>query len=333
MADTSLRLLTMLQLIPGRAPGKTCSEIRLGLVGKGFEISQRSVERDLDRVSGVLPITNDEQRPARWIWASDAASVSLPSHDAHSALTWQLIEAHIKPLLPRSLQREAEPRFREAREYIEAIDAKRFRRWQQRVRVRPRSLALQPPEVRPEVLDTVYDGLFEMRQIEISYRRRDDRKLQNSRIHPLGMVLREGAIYLVVSFYDYDEPLQIVAHRIESARLTDRRARDPAGFDLDEYIRDGAFDYSDGGKMRLVLRMGDYFAQHLLETRLSKDQQSRLLGDGRFEIEATVLDSMQLRWWLMGFGSNLEVIAPDSLREELRQEYEKLAAHYRRPPA
>jgi predicted DNA-binding transcriptional regulator YafY len=63
---------------------------------------------------------------------------------------------------------------------------------------------------------------------------------------------------------------------------------------------------------------------------LAPQQTTRELEDGRVEIKAPVLNSQQLRWWLMGFGEKVEVVAPKALRKELGRQYLMLAQHYAR---
>lgn len=51
-------------------------------------------------------------------------------------------------------------------------------------------------------------------------------------------------------------------------------------------------------------------AAHLYETSLTPTQ--RLIGrkDGRVLLEAEVLDTNELRWWLLGVRGNGEVVSP-----------------------
>jgi predicted DNA-binding transcriptional regulator YafY len=42
------------------------------------------------------------------------------------------------------------------------------------------------------------------------------------------------------------------------------------------------------------------------------------LDNGHQRLRATVPDTAQIRWWLLGLGDNVEVIAPASLREAIR---------------
>lgn len=50
--------------------------------------------------------------------------------------------------------------------------------------------------------------------------------------------------------------------------------------------------------------------------------------DGRALVRATVADTTQLRWWLLGFGEKVEVLKPKRLREEFRAVSRKLAERH-----
>jgi predicted DNA-binding transcriptional regulator YafY len=41
-----------------------------------------------------------------------------------------------------------------------------------------------------------------------------------------------------------------------------------------------------------------------------------------------VLDTLQLRWWLLGFGDQVEVVAPKSLRQEFAETARNMAGYY-----
>jgi predicted DNA-binding transcriptional regulator YafY len=50
------------------------------------------------------------------------------------------------------------------------------------------------------------------------------------------------------------------------------------------------------------------------------------------EVRVKVADTQQLRNWLLSLGAQAVVVAPASLREEMRQSVLELAAHYGEPP-
>ena len=63
-----------------------------------------------------------------------------------------------------------------------------------------------------------------------------------------------------------------------------------------------------GEPLRLVARFW---------TRLAADQVVEEADDDHFRLTATVNDTAQLRWWLLSFGSKVEVLEPVGLREEM----------------
>ncbi len=71
--------------------------------------------------------------------------------------------------------------------------------------------------------------------------------------------------------------------------------------------------------MRLKLRFKATPAAALYETPLSEDQVITPLEDkGWVLVTATVADTDQLHWWLLGFGSQVEVLEPLELREKFQ---------------
>jgi predicted DNA-binding transcriptional regulator YafY len=189
-------------------------------------------------------------------------------------------------------------------------------------------MPLPPPKIDSEVLEAVYTALLEGRQIEVHYRSRGQSKARPLTLNPLALVVRETVYYLVAVVEPFDDTVHTTLHRMSRPRLLDTRVREHEGFNLDDHIRDGRFQYASGRRIRLVARFEAYAAQALLEAPLSEDQTTKTLDDERIEISATVMESSQLLWWLLGFGSNVEVVGPKELRRTVAEEIERLSRRY-----
>ena len=107
-------------------------------------------------------------------------------------------------------------------------------------------------------------------------------------------------------------------------------ARAPKGFRLADHVReDRRFSYPvSDRKLELKAVFDAGVAVHLTETRMAPDHRTTVQEDGRVLVEATVPDTADLRWWLLGFGASVEVAGPALLREEFREQAQRLGAKY-----
>ena len=114
------------------------------------------------------------------------------------------------------------------------------------------------------------------------------------------------------------------------AKLLDLQATKIKGFNLKEYIEsDQEFSYPRSNKsIKIRVIFSSDAAFHLSESKLSEYQSLTTMKDGRILLETTVPDTEDLRWWLRGFGSQVEVLSPISLREEMAKEVDLLNHYY-----
>ena len=240
----------------------------------------------------------------------------------------------MKPLLPRESYRALRPYFETARDELERMAFwAPVKNWAAKVRVAPPAQPLLPPEppIPPAsedareawhrnqraVRDAVLAALFDNRQCQIEYQQVWRDEPARWTIHPLVYLQRGPAFYLLCTIDDYADVRQLALHRMLSATALDQKARPPANFDPDREVQRAQGMGGDGGPLRLVARFWKRAGLHLLETRLSADQIMGDEDDDHFRLTATVDDTAQLRWWLLSFGSRVEVLEPAGLREEM----------------
>lgn len=317
--DTLLRQWMILKNIPLFPRKVSAAELTERVRSEGFDITKRTMERNLQSLSLAFPIQSDERSlPYGWSWSRDADTFTFPAMSPVQALTLSLAKDHLASILPSSLMQTLAPYFQCADNVLMSGESVRnMADWREKVAIVPSSQALIPPPYDEEVVEIVHAALLAEKQLEIDYASRSSPSWVHA-IHPLGLVQRGPVIYLVAAIYDAD--IRILAlHRIRWARMLDMPANVPEDFCLARYIAGGAFGFSSGGeKIRLVARFTAAAAAHLRETALSEDQELTEEGD-TVCVRATVIDSPQLCWWLKGFGDQVEVLEPADLREEFAQ--------------
>jgi predicted DNA-binding transcriptional regulator YafY len=316
--DTQLRQWAMLRCIPQFPRYITARQLTERLKSEGFEVSKRTVERDLLSLSLIFPLLCEEAaRLYEWSWSKDAESFSLPTMSPLQALTLVLAHEHLNTILPASLLATLAPYFKCAEGVLDSGEGvKKIARWRRKVAIVPPNQPLIPPNYAEDVIEAVHSALMSEKQLEISYTSREQSETKTYPLHPLGLVQRGAVTYLVVTLYDYTDIRMLALHRIQSAKILDQPAKTPKKFDLTKYIREGAFGFEESGEIKLAARFTTVAAEHLRETPLSNDQSIEADQEGWVTIQATVSDTSQLRWWLMGFGDQVEVLGPATLRKE-----------------
>ncbi len=324
--DTLLRQWALLKAIP-RHSQATIADLHRKLAEQGFTVSKRTIERDLLALESVFPLRpNKKSKPYGWRWDPVAKVMDIPGMDPPLALSFKLVEQYLERLMPRSTLAHLESHFSRANEVLAQARGP-LKSWTEKVRVIPRGQRLREPMMQPGVLDSVYEALLQEMQFKTRYRTKSGQQKEYV-VHPLGLVLRDQVAYLVCTLFTYSDVVQLVLHRMLAVELLTERAVRPAGFDLETYIRNHHFDYPEGGQVTLEALFEPEAAQHLSETWLSDDQHLETAPDGRIRVRATVADTQQLRWWLLGFGDRVEVVAPIELREEFRRIAEQQLRRY-----
>jgi len=329
--DALFRQWHMLRLVP-RYPQKiTVQDIRRALSGAGFEITERSVQRDFNDLSNVFPLLcDDREKPFGWSWQKDAASFDLPGLSVPEALTLAMAERHLRNLLPMPMLDHLQPHFKAARKRLESEPKpEQGRSWLEKVITVPPTQPLIAPKIAPEVQCVISEALLHERQLSIRYRKRGDKTPTESRIHPLAIIQRGPMLYLACRFFDYEDIRTLALNRIASAQLLEERAVYPRGFSVTQMAEAGVWGFGPGEQCSLEVIFQPGYGDHLYETPLSKDQEIADLADGQLRVRATVANTPQLQWWLLGFGEGVEVVKPADFRKVMAATAEELALVYR----
>jgi predicted DNA-binding transcriptional regulator YafY len=179
-------------------------------------------------------------------------------------------------------------------------------------------------------METVSQALYDDKQIEITYMATSSksRKSATYSVTPYALLYRDTVTELVGRI----EPEKIirrwVMHRIKNANVLEARAVIPRVFNLDDYVeKDLAYPFS-GDKIKLVAWFHEDAINHVMETKLSRDQDIKHVKDGVI-ITATVRETIELKWWLLGLGERVEVIGPKGFRANIKDAILGMAENYK----
>lgn len=283
----------------------TASELHAQLQEAGFDRNLRTIQRQLDSLSEQFDIERDDRsKPYGYKWKPEAKGLSLPVLSRQESLLLILAEQQLKHLLPASLSHSLESFFSQARANLEDSGSpSREREWLSKVRVVSTTQPLLPPNLTEGVFEAVTEALYHNKWLNVTYRNAAG-KTRNASVMPLGLAQQGPRLYLVCRYKGYDDERILALNRILSVEVSTLGFKRPSSFSLARYDADGRFGFGNGDKISLSFKITREAGLHLTESPLSLDQVVRD-HDDHYELTATVVDSVQLEWWLRGFGDDV----------------------------
>ncbi len=330
------RLLTILAILPSERHknGISTSEILSCLTEAGYEVNMRTLQRDMKLLEEAfleadqnlhVALTYKGQDPENRSWKLLKPLIGMNYEQANALL---LAEQILEPILPTPVLDRLLPYFKEARERF--FKTAKVMAKERKVDFVPWGFNLLHPDFRgkQKAVDVIFEALFNEKRFKGTYRSRGAEKSWEAVFNPLAYVGREGGGYLVATWGNSDQPRHLHLHRFEKAEPLEEPI--PEGivgtFRLSEYIK--TFAYPLGDKpIRIKLKLNPDIAQPLKERRLSEDQEIKD-EEGFAILTATVDDTEALRWWILGYGANLEVLEPLELRQEIAKRLKETASRY-----
>jgi predicted DNA-binding transcriptional regulator YafY len=323
------RRLILLRHLPPCGRGKTTVQaLHTVLERENHSCRERTVQRDLVWLANRMLVQGDEHKPQGW--CLDAAKgLGIPMMDVGTAVTWTMAEKVLEPLFPKSLLDELAIYRNQAQA---TLSHSALHDWSGRVVVLQEGMQ-RPARPLRDAHATLLLALEQRKQIEMTYRPSGSPSSKEHILHPWGLVLRDGTLYTVGLLSGRDTPTLFAIHRIERLVMLDEQAAPmPPEFSLGTFARETLALTESGKRIFLRLQVIKELA-HLLEERpLSEDQRIERRGRIWVTFTATVMDSLQLRWWLLSYGAAMRVVDPAELFHEMKDRIGEMIQCYSRRP-
>jgi predicted DNA-binding transcriptional regulator YafY len=314
------RLLSILILLQMR--GRLSAE----QLAAEFEVSVRTIYRDIDELSAAgVPVYAERGRSGGFalhegyrtqltgLTAAEAGALLLAGAPAADlGLGPDAAQAQLKLLASMPPEHGA-----------------RASRVAQRFHLDPAGWYARPSP--PAHLSTIAEAVWSGRRLRLEYESWKD--VVAREVDPLGLVLKGGHWYLVAAVKGQPRTYRI--SNVRTVVLRDAPARRPRAFDLARYWQAWAADFEARLlSMRAVVKLSPE------GLRLLRD-----LSPAAFEAAATSVPCRPAGWvradipleggdhglrQLLQLGGEVEVLEPESLREALRAEAQKVAARHAR---
>lgn len=171
-----------------------------------------------------------------------------------------------------------------------------------------------------ETLRLLQQALHERRTVEAEYHAFGRGSVSRRRLDPVHLWHQQGGIYLAAYCHTRRQVHTFALERFRKVRLTDDTFQSPPEFNLDRYL-EGSFGLFRGDPVRVALRFSRRVARYVVERQWHPSQSLAPLLTGELEMTLRVPLSPELRRWILGYGKDVEVLEPKSLRDDIRREW------------
>lgn len=321
------RLLSLLMLL------QTHGRMTADELAERLEVSTRTIYRDLDAlsISGVpvyaergpnggcmlmesyrtnLTGLNEQEVQALFMFTVPGLLADLGADKASEAAMLKLMAS-----LPAPFQKDAS--------FV-----------QERLLLDPAAWFQSEEEV--PYVSLVQTAVWENRRLRMHYRRGDGQWVKRL-VDPYGLVAKASVWYMVAGMYSSMIQVYRVS-RIMEAELTDSQFERPANFDLATYWQTWRNQFeARQNSLTVTLRvppksgllLAQVFGEGIVNSLLTSSPPEDTAGHATIALTFDSIESACRQ--LLGFGTAVEVLAPEALRQMLHEQASQTAYQYRPP--
>ena len=309
-----LQIVHLIALRPGRYRARDLAQ--------QFEISDRMVKKDIQIIRHGLRLA---LRPSRQgYYFEETPQLPAVAYSFTEALA--LVQA---AQVSRQVAGISSADLAAAVARLVALFPPEFGNLLQKLSVRPRITV--EGRHRQAMLGLLNRSLLEGRKLEIVYRTARRRGNVSERVvHPYHIMPHVRSWQLIAYCEKRQDVIMFKVDRIQKATLLDESYEIAGGFDLDAYMGDAwGVMRPEGQPPELVeLRFAPDAGRWVAEEYWHKSQRVEEQADGSVIFRLNIAVTPDFVNWILYYGSKVEVMKPDHLRENVAAEHRRAAKQY-----
>ena len=176
----------------------------------------------------------------------------------------------------------------------------------------------------------VLEAIQKRRKIRLKYDSLAEKAQISTLVSPYQVLFQNRSWYAIGRSSLHKEVRTFHVGRILEAALTDDTYEIPPRFTLKKYFGNAWRMIREEPEVEVVVRFKPLVARNVSEVLWHSSQQLEWNDDGSLNFHVQVAGIREISWWILGYGDQAEVLAPQSLRELILGHIDKMAATYRR---
>jgi predicted DNA-binding transcriptional regulator YafY len=194
------------------------------------------------------------------------------------------------------------------------------------------SLEVGPKPYKPygsyrKIIDRVNEAVVQRRHVEIDYYSMSRKEISRRTVAPYKIWFFDGTFYMI-GYCGLRKDVRIFAlDRIRKLEATREEFEIPESFNLETFMK-SSFGVFHGEPVTVKIRFSTDIAGYIEEKIWHETQKIEHQKDGSILFTAEVAGTDEIKFWVLNWGAKAVVLAPESLREEIRAEAEAMLEKY-----
>jgi predicted DNA-binding transcriptional regulator YafY len=195
---------------------------------------------------------------------------------------------------------------------------------------RIRVLAMGSRSIEPAHFRTLATALLSRRRVKIRHNRRQDGEVLEREVSPQRLVHYRDNWYLDAYCHKRQSLRTFAVDAIEQAIVLDKAAKDVADDSLDRHFASGYGIFAGADTEQAVLLFNPARARWVSRETWHPKQDGRLQLDGSYVLKFPYSREPELVMDILKYGADVEVLAPESLREVVAAQLSRATKLYRK---
>ena len=194
----------------------------------------------------------------------------------------------------------------------------------------PTSIQIKSPEtgkIKHRFYATIEQGIRESKIIRLKYNSIES-GISDREIEPYFMIFIERAFYFVGYCHHRREMRTFRVDRVLKVSLTDKLFKPRKDVDPKAYFKDSWGVYA-GESVNVRVLMTGKAARIVQMGKHHPSEEIIKIDDNKIEYRVTVSGTEEICRWLLGFGGDITVIEPDSLKKEVQKRAGNILKNYK----
>ena len=311
---------------------KSQEGVTLKALAERLHVTERTIQRDLATlIERGLPIREYTEAHGRKLWSINEDPFVPAQFDFEEAAALYLGHRFLAPLANSSLWEASERGLQKIRKqlgtkYVGLLD--------QLLEIFYESTTgWSDYSQQSDIISTLIMACEEEKETVIRYRSYPAEADQEYTIHPYALIMQGGTFYLVGFHCKHNSIRSWKLNRIITAERLPSKFKKPKDFDAEKYRRKGFgfFVFNDKPVQKVRIKVDGWMARYVQEHHWHETQQFEEQPDGSVIVQFEVVpdSNYELNNWILKLGCNAEVLEPESLRQEIEMEIDKMLRRYK----